>query len=155
MAAGLALSVSPATEAIMGSLPVGQAGAGSAVNDTVREVGGTLGVAVVGSTLSTVYGPRVVDGLGALHLPHPAVSQAADSVVAGMQVALAVPGSAAGPAVQVIRQSFMDGLISGSLVSAGACLVAALAALLFLPARQAAAAAEETASAAGVDLVNV
>ena len=74
MAAGLALSVSPATESIMGSLPVSQAGAGSAVNDTVREVGGTLGVAVVGSTLSTVYGPRVVDGLTPLHLPAAALA---------------------------------------------------------------------------------
>jgi DHA2 family multidrug resistance protein-like MFS transporter len=137
MATGLALSVSPATEAIMGSLPVSQAGAGSAVNDTVREVGGTLGVAVVGSALSTVYGPRVVDGLGALHLPSAAVSRASESVVGGMHVALSLPGSAAGQAAQVVRQSFLDGVVAGSLVSAGACFVAAMAALLFLPARHA------------------
>jgi DHA2 family multidrug resistance protein-like MFS transporter len=138
MAAGLALSVSPATEAIMGSLPVSQAGAGSAVNDTVREVGGTLGVAVVGSTLSTVYGPRVIDGLAPLHLRSGAVAQATDSVVGGIHVALSLPGSAAAQAAQVVRQSFMDGLVAGSLVSAGACFVGALAALLFLPARHAA-----------------
>jgi MFS family permease len=137
MAAGLALSVSPATEAIMGALPVGQAGAGSAVNDTVREVGGTLGVAVVGSTLSTVYGPRIVDGLGALHVPGPAIAQASDSVVGGLHVALSLPGSAAAQAAEVVRQSFMDGLVAGSLVSAGACFVAAMAALIFLPARHA------------------
>ena len=135
MAAGLALSVSPATEAIMGSLPVSQAGAGSAVNDTVREVGGTLGVAVVGSTLSTVYGPRVVDGLGSLHLPATAVARASDSVVGGMHVALALPGPAAAQAAQVVRQSFLDGVVAGSLVAAGACFVAAMAALIFLPAR--------------------
>ena len=82
----------------MGSLPVSQAGAGSAVNDTIREVGGTLGVAVVGSTLSTVYGPRVVDGLGALHVPAAAVARASDSVVGGMHVALALPGPAAAQA---------------------------------------------------------
>jgi EmrB/QacA subfamily drug resistance transporter len=137
MATGLALSVSPATEAIMGSLPVAQAGAGSAVNDTVREVGGTLGVAVVGSTLSTVYGPRIADGLGPLHLPSGAIARASDSVVGGLQVASALPGSVAGSAAQVVRQSFMDGLVAGSLVSAGACLVAAVAALVFLPARHA------------------
>jgi EmrB/QacA subfamily drug resistance transporter len=137
MATGLALSVSPATEAIMGSLPVSQAGAGSAVNDTVREVGGTLGVAVVGSTLSTVYGPRVIDGLGPLHLSGAALSRASDSVVGGMQVALSLPGSAAGSAAQVVRQSFLDGVVAGSLVSAGACFVAAIAALFFLPARHA------------------
>jgi DHA2 family multidrug resistance protein-like MFS transporter len=137
MAAGLALSVSPATEAIMGSLPLSQAGAGSAVNDTVREVGGTLGVAVVGSTLSTIYGPRVVDGLAPLHLPGSAVAQATDSVVGGLHVALALPGSAAAQAADVVRQSFMDGLVAGSLVSAAACFVAAVAALLFLPSRHA------------------
>jgi EmrB/QacA subfamily drug resistance transporter len=147
MAAGLGLSVSPATEAIMGSLPVSQAGAGSAVNDTVREVGGTMGVAVVGSTLSTVYGPRVVDGLASLHLPAAAVARASDSVVGGMKVALGLPGSAAAQAVQVIRQSFMSGVVAGSLVAAGACLVAALAALLFLPARPAMPATEEPIAA--------
>ena len=49
MASGLALTAGPATDAIMGALPLSRAGAGSAVNDTTREVGGTLGVAVVGS----------------------------------------------------------------------------------------------------------
>jgi MFS transporter, DHA2 family, multidrug resistance protein len=49
MAAGLGLTTSPATEAIMGALPRDKAGAGSAVNDTTREIGGTLGVAVIGS----------------------------------------------------------------------------------------------------------
>ncbi|PZA19668.1 MFS transporter, partial [Modestobacter versicolor] len=63
MAAGLGLVTGPATEAVMGALRSEEAGAGSAVNDTVREVGGTLGVAVVGSVMSTVYGPAVVDAL--------------------------------------------------------------------------------------------
>ncbi len=119
MATGLALSVSPATEAIMGALPESQAGAGSAVNDTVREVGGTLGVAVVGSTLSTVYGPRVVDGLSALHVHGSGLSTASDSIVGGIRVATALPGPAAAQAVHVVQQSFMDGVVAGSLVSAG------------------------------------
>ncbi|MFL6099265.1 MAG: DHA2 family efflux MFS transporter permease subunit [Actinomycetales bacterium] len=152
MATGLALSVSPATEAIMGALPVSQAGAGSAVNDTVREVGGTLGVAVVGSTLSTVYGPRIVDGLGALNVPPAAVAKASDSVVGGLHVAMSLPGSAATQAAQVVRQSFMDGLVAGSLVSAGACFVAAMAALIFLPARHAAPATDVVED--GVELVH-
>ena len=55
MGAGMGLSVAPATESIMGSLPLHQAGVGSAVNDTSREVGGALGVAIVGSMLSSLY----------------------------------------------------------------------------------------------------
>ena len=56
MAAGLAFTTGPATEAIMGALPAGRVGAGSAVNDTTREIGGTLGVAIVGSVMNSIYG---------------------------------------------------------------------------------------------------
>jgi hypothetical protein len=80
----------------------------------------------------------VLDGLRPLHLPHAAVARASDSVVGGVHVALGLPGSAAGQAAQVVRQSFLDGVVAGSLVSAGACLLAATAALIFLPARAAA-----------------
>ena len=66
MAAGLGLTASPATEAIMGALPPDKAGAGSAVNDTTRELGGTLGVAIVGSVLSSAYGSHVVSALTGL-----------------------------------------------------------------------------------------
>ena len=69
------------------------------------------------------------------------MARASDSVVGGLHVAARLPGSVAGQArIQVVRQSFMDGVVAGSLVSSGACLVAAMAALLFLPARHAAAA---------------
>src|SRR5213079_2468447 len=46
---GMGITVSPVTESIMGSLPPGRAGVGSAVNDTTRQTGGALGVAVIGS----------------------------------------------------------------------------------------------------------
>ena len=69
MAAGLGLTTGPATDAIMGALPAGKAGAGSAVNDTTREVGGTLGVAIVGSVLNSAYGSHVLSGLTALGAP--------------------------------------------------------------------------------------
>ena len=59
MACGLALTMAPATESIMGSLPLAKAGVGSAVNDTTRQVGGALGVAVLGSVFTSIYGsPR-------------------------------------------------------------------------------------------------
>ena len=55
MGGGLGLVNAPATEAIMGSLPPAKAGVGSAVNDTARELGGTLGVAIIGSLFASVY----------------------------------------------------------------------------------------------------
>ena len=54
MGVGMGLAMAPATEAIMGSLPKAKAGIGSAMNDVVRELGGTLGVAVLGSVVSTI-----------------------------------------------------------------------------------------------------
>ena len=131
MAAGLGLVTGPATEAVMGALRGAEAGAGSAVNDTVREVGGTLGVAVVGSVLSTVYGPAVVDGLTGAGAPAEAAGQAADSVFAGLAVAGSLPGEAA----RAVQQSFLDGVSAGSWVCAAASAAGALAVLALLPAR--------------------
>jgi len=135
MAAGLALTASPATEAIMGALPRAKAGAGSAVNDTTREIGGTLGVAIVGSVMSSAYGSHVVSALTRLGAP-PAVRTAArQSIVAGLDVASHLPPGLRDAASAAARQSFMNGVHAGSLVAAAATLVAALATLAFLPAR--------------------
>src|SRR3954453_15839183 len=130
MAGGLGLVTSPATEAVMGALRSEEAGAGSAVNDTVREVGGTLGVAVVGSVMSTVYGPSVVDALTAAGAPAPAADAAADSVFAGLAVAAQLPGNAA----VAVQQSFLDGVSAGSWVAAAASAAGALVVLALLPA---------------------
>jgi EmrB/QacA subfamily drug resistance transporter len=134
MAAGLALTASPATEAIMGALPPGKAGAGSAVNDTTRELGGTLGVAIVGSVMSSAYGSHVLAALTRLGAPVAVISAARQSVVAGLDVAAHLPPGLRDAAAAAARQAFMDGLRAGSLVAAAATTVAALATLAFLPA---------------------
>jgi len=131
MAAGLGLVTGPATEAVMGALRSAETGAGSAVNDTVREVGGTLGVAVVGSVLSTAYGPAVVDGLTGAGAPAEAAAAAADSVFAGLAVAGSLPGEAA----VAVQQSFLDGVSAGSWVCAATSAAGALVVLALLPAR--------------------
>jgi len=135
MSAGLALTASPATEAIMGALPLAKAGAGSAVNDTTRELGGTLGVAIVGSVMSSAYSSHLVTALRGLGAPAGATALAQHSVVAGMRVAAALPPVVRDAAANGVRQAFVTGLHSGSLVAAGATAVAAIATLAFLPAR--------------------
>ena len=55
MAAGMGMTMAPATESVMGALPRSKAGVGSAINDTTRQVGGALGVAIIGSVVSSVY----------------------------------------------------------------------------------------------------
>lgn len=135
MAAGLALTTGPATDAVMGALPRAKAGAGSAVNDTTREVGGTLGVAVVGSVMSSIYGPRLADALSSLGAPPPSIDAARESVVAGLAVVGQLPASAQAAAGSAVREAFMDGLQAGSLIAAATTFAAAIAVLIFLPAR--------------------
>ena len=69
MAAGMGLTMAPATESIMGALPRAKAGVGSAVNDTTRQVGGALGVAVVGSVLASAYSNQVAEFLRGKNVP--------------------------------------------------------------------------------------
>jgi EmrB/QacA subfamily drug resistance transporter len=135
MAAGLALTTGPATDAVMGALPRAKAGVGSAVNDTTREVGGTLGVAVVGSVMSSIYGSRLVDSLSSLGAGTPAVDAARESVVAGLNAVGQLPPSIRSDAAEAVREAFMDGLQAGSLIAAGTTGLAAVVVMIFLPAR--------------------
>jgi EmrB/QacA subfamily drug resistance transporter len=145
MAAGLALTTGPATDAIMGALPLDKAGAGSAVNDTTREVGGTLGVAIVGSVLNSGYGSHVFSSLRALGTPTAVAHEAGQSVIAGVITAAHFPPALRDAAGEAVRQAFMTGLHAGSAVAACATAAAAVVALVFLPARARSAQEQSTA----------
>src|SRR5215472_2864124 len=135
MAAGLALTTSPATDAIMGALPLAKAGAGSAVNDTTREVGGTLGVAILGSVLNSAYAGHVLTALTRLGAPATVAHEAGQSVVAGLVTAAHFPPALQAAAAESVRQAFTAGLHRGSAVAAVATAAGAVVALIFLPAR--------------------
>ena len=135
MAGGLAFTSGPATEAIMGALPAGRVGAGSAVNDTTREIGGTLGVAIVGSVMNSIYGSQLIQALGGTTLSAEQTAAASRSVTAGFQAAALVPPAQAQTVMDATTAAFIDGLRAGSLVAAGVAALAAVAVLLFLPAR--------------------
>ncbi|MFC3349825.1 DHA2 family efflux MFS transporter permease subunit [Streptomyces echinoruber] len=92
LAIGLALS--PCTDTIMGSFPEAELGVGGAVNDTSLELGGSLGIAILGSLLSTSYADRLADATRGSALPTGARETAQDSVGAGYQVARAVGAKA-------------------------------------------------------------
>ncbi|CAN5720451.1 MFS transporter [soil metagenome] len=134
--AGLTMTTAPSTAAILGSLPPAKAGVGSAMNDTTRELGGTLGVAVVGSVFSSLYGPKLVDGLRGLPVPAEALEAAKSSVQAAAAVAERAPTPQAGQVVlDAARQAFVDGMHGGARVCAVASLVGVAVALAFLPAQ--------------------
>ncbi|MEV0186703.1 MFS transporter [Streptomyces sp. NPDC050625] len=98
LAIGLALS--PCTDAIMGAFPESELGVGGAVNDTSLELGGSLGIAILGSLLSTSYGNHLTDATAGSRLPADALTTAQDSVGAGYAVAQAIGGKARRLAVQ-------------------------------------------------------
>ncbi len=139
LGAGLGLVQAPATEAIMGSLPPAKAGVGSAVNDTARELGGTLGVAIIGSVFSSIYAGRLGDALAGTPVPSAAVEIAQQSVGAASVVAHDA-GTTAGPQARELVQgavdsAFVHGWHAGSWVSFGVVVAGALVAWRFLPAR--------------------
>lgn len=133
MAAGMALATSPATDAILASLPEAKVGVGSAINDTVRELGGALGVAVVGSVMGWYYSSSLTGSWTRLGVPPAAVRSGQESLGSGLATAQHLLPAQVEPAVRATDVAFMHGLHAGSLAAAGAALLASLAALLFLP----------------------
>jgi EmrB/QacA subfamily drug resistance transporter len=133
MGAGVGLAMAPATEAIMGSLSPAKAGIGSAMNDVVREVGGTLGVAVLGSVLASTYASGMDGAVGGL--PDDAATAASDSVGAAHEVAAQVGGDGAAGLVAAANDAFIDAMSTTAGIAAAIALAGALVAAVFLPAR--------------------
>ncbi len=136
LGAGLGATTAPATESIMGSLPTAKAGIGSAVNDTTRELGGTLGVAVIGSVFSSVYISALADGPVFAGLPAEAQATTEESIVAAGFIAGDL-GTNASAFLNEISDAFLAGLAVSCLVVAGVAMAGSLFALRFLPARSA------------------
>ncbi len=90
LGAGMGMAVAPSTGSIMSAVPMAKAGVGSAVNDTTREVGGALGIAVLGSVVSSAY--RSALDLDGIALPPAAAAAARNSVGAAVQVGKRMPG---------------------------------------------------------------
>ncbi len=131
LGSGLGLTTAPATESIMGVVRPEQAGVGSAVNDATREVGGTLGVAVIGSVYASLYR----HSLHVAGLPASVQAAARSSYAAARNVAGHLPAQAAQLLSRQADAGFLSGLHAGCRVGAGVCAAGMLAVLAFLPAR--------------------
>jgi hypothetical protein len=121
----------------MGVVRPEQAGAGSAVNDATRQIGGTLGVAVVGSIFSTLYIRHLSDSEILRAATPPAQATAREGLAQGLQVAAQSPTSVAGAVRDAVSNAFMSGLHAGCLTAAAVCLVGAFFVLAVLPAHPA------------------
>jgi EmrB/QacA subfamily drug resistance transporter len=135
LSGGMGLIMAPATESIMGSLPPAKAGVGSAMNDTTRQMGGALGVAIIGSILATSYRPGVTNALTALGAPANVITQAQDSVAGAVQAASTLPAGLGDAVAAAARSEFVDAFGGALIIASCVVLVAAVVVFLFLPAR--------------------
>src|SRR6266568_811739 len=119
---GLGLTSAPATESIMGAISRAKAGVGSAINDSTRLVGGTLGVAVIGSVYASVYASRLTGTM-------PAAVPAPIAALGHPALALALHHAS--------TNAFLRGLTIGALVAGSVAALGGVLAGLFLPAQPA------------------
>lgn len=130
---GMGSSMAPSTGSIMAAMPQAKAGVGSAVNDTSREVGGAVGVAVLGTLLNAGYRSNLdaqVTGI----VPDGVRETAGESVGAALGIANEL-GEAGRPLFEAARSAFTDAMGVSFLVAAGMTLLGAVVAWRRLPAR--------------------
>jgi len=136
LGSGMGLVFAPATDSIMGSLPREKAGVGSAMNDTTRQTGGAIGVAVMGSVMASRYRSAVLRAAGLAHLTPRLTAAAATNV--GQAIAFAHSG-AAGTSSAVVshiaQDSFVSAFHTAVLVGAVVMLIATAGVAMWLPAR--------------------
>jgi EmrB/QacA subfamily drug resistance transporter len=135
LSTGLGMIMSPATNAVMSSLPLGRAGIGAAMNDTTRQIGGTFGVAVLGALMNAIYRAGV-DRIAVTNaLPEGISELIRGSIQSAQQAVAQLPAGMAEGIVTGARQAFVDGMSQSVLIGAIIMFVAGIAALLMLPAR--------------------
>ena len=121
------------TAAMMAAVPEGNSGLGSAINNLTRQVGGAMGVAVLGSLLTSIYSNKITPAVA--DLPGELAATARDNVSAAVQAAASLDGVAGDALRDAATIAFMDGLGVAMLTGAGAALAGALLLLRFMPAR--------------------
>ncbi len=125
LALGMSITVAPSTGNIMASVPMGKAGVGSAVNDTTREVGGALGIALLGTIVNAAYRSNV--DLSGLALPADAAEAARESVGAANAVADRIGGQGGAAVLDRASHAFANALNVAASVSVAIAIAAAAA----------------------------
>jgi EmrB/QacA subfamily drug resistance transporter len=138
---GMGLTSAPVTESIMGSLPVNRAGVGSAVNDTTRQTGGALGVAVIGSVFAARYHASIT-GLSAFS---PSVARAAhESIGTALTQVPKLPPAQGALLVKLADHAYISAMRPAFAMASAVVVLSIFVAAKFLPAR---APVEETVAA--------
>jgi EmrB/QacA subfamily drug resistance transporter len=123
IAGGMALVIPSMTGSIMSAVPLGKAGVGSAMNDTTRELGGALGVAVLGSLVASRYNTKLSGALDLL--PSALRAKASGSLAGALQAASGVGGSTGARVGTIAREAYVSGLHVAAIIGGSVSLIAA------------------------------
>jgi EmrB/QacA subfamily drug resistance transporter len=131
VATGMAMAMSPTTDLLMSAVPRARAGMGSAMNDTTRELGGSLGVAVFGSLVASVYASDVTASIAALPADQQQVAKA--SLAGGLGIAERTSGATGRALADAVREAWMSGFRLSMMIAGAIVIAAALLAWAALP----------------------
>ena len=120
------------TDTVMAAVPEADAGIGSAVNDVSRELGGALGIATIGSVVSSLYRSNIDTALVGI-VPAEVAEVAAESVGVAKVAAQALPPETASVVVEAANQAFVDAMVSGFQISAIILVSAVVIAFTLIP----------------------
>ena len=129
---GAGLGMPALTDTVMAAVPEADAGIGSAVNDVSRELGGALGVAAVGSIVSSLYRRNVADALDGV-VPDGIAELAGESVGVANAAAASRPPESAAAVVAAANDAFVGAMVAGFRVSAVILVAAVVVALALIP----------------------
>jgi hypothetical protein len=141
---GMANVMPPATESVMSALPREKAGAGSAINNTARQVAVAMGVAVLGSVVSSIYRSEMSGDLA--RLPDGPRHLAGESIAGTMAVAERM-GAAGQGLIEPARVAFVHAMHTATIAAAVIAFLGALVVNRWMPAKGAAGTSREPASA--------
>jgi hypothetical protein len=134
---GMGNVMAPATDSIMGSLPRAKAGVGSAMNDTTRQTGGAVGVAVMGSILASRFHSLMSSAPSLRNVPASVAVHARSDIGSALTTAHSPQGAPFSSAiVSAAQHSFVSGFHVAAAMAAGIILCAAVGVLVWLPARE-------------------
>ena len=133
LAAGMALTMTPMTTQLMAAVPRDRAGMGSATNDTTRELGGALGVAVLGSLVTGKYAAGVAPAVSGMAADVQETAKASLGGVYGLIERGLVPQADAAALLDTAKRAFVSGFGLACMVAAVVVIINAVVVYKFLP----------------------
>jgi EmrB/QacA subfamily drug resistance transporter len=132
---GTGLALAPCTESVMGSLPLQHAGVGAGTNGAALQVGGALGVGVLGSILNSRYQQALTPALTHYRIPESILHLITGSLGGALIVAQELGGAAGSELAGAARHAFISGMDQAVTVAAVVVGIAAIVAAFLLPSR--------------------